>query len=96
MSPHLKPSSAYGVREITDPVEKLESMPPFRVVERHRHAVIQIKTQDSILSLDCDITGYDLDEIFDTLQKKCKKYLDKSDELVDIYFRTEEEERYEN
>ncbi len=61
---------------------------PFSLLRRY--AVIQIKTSGGNLSLDCDITGYNLDEIFECLLKKCKKYLEKSDELTDIYFYTEE------
>jgi len=51
--------------------------------------VIEIKTPEGILSLDCDITGYNIDEIFEHLLKKCKKYLEKSDVLDDIYFYTD-------
>lgn len=64
---------------------------PIKPIPLHRrYAVIQIKTSGGNLSLDCDITGYNIDEIFECLLKKCKKYLEKSDELTDIYFYTEE------
>jgi len=67
---------------------------PKKPIPLHRrYATILIKTSGGNLSLDCDITGYNLDEIFECLLKKCKKYLEKSDELTDIYFYTEE--RYE-